>query len=491
MSVRPRAALELGVTMPAPESDTAGVSAPGSDPARRDRQQVDHFLIERMLGSGGMGDVYLARDVSLDRPVAIKILPAEAALKPEAQERFIREAQAQARLSSPHIVQIYFIGSVSGDAGSPRGSLYFAMEVIDGESLEAMLERGERLDSEQARQLMIQAARGLRDAHRAGLVHRDVKPGNLLLGRGGELKVADFGLAKPRDPSLGLTRTGAVMGTPLYMAPEQARGEELDHRADMYALGCTFYHLVSGAPPFDGPNVVALLSKHLSVPPPPLRERAPELPARLATIVERVMAKQAADRYASYDELIAALEAAAPETIEYAGFWTRGAAAAIDAVLGSLLITFLSWPGLVVYLAYVTIAHAYRGQTLAKYVLRIQVQRLDGGRLGLLRSLARTVAQLWLPVLLSLFVVWTKGLTELKGSIVKLDELAGVESIVGALIVSQLVLTLLYAAGFLLAAAQRQKRAVHDFIVGSRVIYRLGAPKPARSVSPSLVEDMR
>src|SRR5262249_7281561 len=146
---------------------------------------------------------------------------------------------------------------------------------------------------------------------RAGIVHRDIKPGNLLLDQNRDLKIADFGLAKPRDPNLGLTREGAVMGTPLYMAPEQALGEQLDHRADMYALGCTFYHLLTGAPPFEGPNAVALIAKHLHAPPTPLRERAPHVPAKVAAIIERLMAKDRSARFPSYEELIAALEAAA------------------------------------------------------------------------------------------------------------------------------------------------------------------------------------
>ncbi len=261
--------------------------------------------------------------------------PDELALKTEAQERFIREAQAQARLSSPNVVQIYFIGRVPAEIapspalpeGAAHGSLYFAMELAPGGSLEALLERGERLQPEDARRQMIQVTRGLRDAYAEGIVHRDIKPGNLLLGRDGAVKIADFGLAKPRDPNLGLTRDGAVLGTPLYMAPEQAMGEPLDHRADMYALGATFYHLLTGSTPFDAPNAVAMIARHLTAPPPRVRERAPSVPPRLAHIVERLMAKDRAARYATYDDLLAALDAAAPERIEPAGFWTRAAAA--------------------------------------------------------------------------------------------------------------------------------------------------------------------
>lgn len=513
----PEAALGLDVTVEASAASgitaaPARISAPLNDAApsasgprpsfpsvdRHESGHLDHFVVGKRLGSGGMGAVYLAHDASLDRAVAIKILPDELALKAEAQERFIREAQAQARLSSPNVVQIYFIGRVPADRassitptpgpmGAGHGSLYFAMELAPGGSLEAILERGERLDPELARRQMIHVARGLRDAHAAGLVHRDIKPGNLLLGRDGAVKIADFGLAKPRDPNLGLTREGAVLGTPLYMAPEQAMGEPLDHRADMYALGATFYHLLVGSPPFDAPNAVAMISRHLTSPPPRVRERASAVPPRLATIVERLMAKDRANRYATYDDLLAALDAAAPERIEHAGFWTRGAAAGIDLVLASLLIGLLGGFGLVVYIAAVTVAHGLYGQTLGKYLLRIEVQRLDGGRLGLPVSLARTMAGLWLPFLIGLLILLTQGLRALQGNVVQLAKIDRFRELIVPIIGSYAVLTLLYAAGFLVAAFHRQKRGAHDLLVGSQVVYRLGPSKgsaPHSTTSP-------
>jgi uncharacterized RDD family membrane protein YckC len=504
----PEAALGLDVTVEAasasgvaaaPAQTTPlldGASRPRSlfpTEGRRESGHLDHFVVGKRLGSGGMGAVYLAHDASLDRAVAIKILPDELALQTEAQERFIREAQAQARLSSPNVVQIYFIGRVpperlmtpiAGAAGPRHGSLYFAMELASGGSLEALLERGERLDPEDARRQMIQVARGLRDAHAAGLVHRDIKPGNLLLGRDGALKIADFGLAKPRDPTLGLTRDGAVLGTPLYMAPEQAMGDPLDHRADMYALGATFFHLLTGSPPFDAPNAVAMIARHLTAPPPRVRERVAAVPLRLAAIVERLMAKDRVDRYATYDVLLAALDDAAPGQIEHAGIWTRAAAAAIDLVFASLLIGLLGGLGLVVYIVVVTVAHGFYGQTPGKYLLRIQVQRLDGGRLGLALSLARTFANLWLPFLIGLLILLTQGLRALQGNVVQLAKIDGFRELIVPIIGSYAVLTLIYVAGFLIAAFHRQKRGAHDLLVGSEVVYRLG-PTASRSTSSS------
>jgi len=479
MPAQPDVSLDL--TVPLPSSGVNEITPAPRGAAAFDGHtsvRLDHFVVEKKLGSGGMGAIYTARDAALDRAVAIKILPDALAKDPAAQERFVREAQAQARLSSPHVVQIFFIGRLPPAEGSAdRGSLYFAMELVDGESLEAVLERGEKLDPELGRRLMIQAAEGLSDAHRAGIVHRDVKPGNLLVDREHGLKIADFGLAKPRETNLAVTREGTVMGTPYYIAPEQAMGEPVDLRADMYALGCTFHHLLAGAPPFDGPNQVAVIAQHLKADPPPLVERAPAVPPKLAVIIERLMAKEKQERYASYDELIAALEAAAPTRLDPAGFWARTAAVALDGVLASVLIGFIGFAGLVVHIAYVTAAHAYFGQTAAKYVLRLQVQRLDGTRLGLRRSLARTVAAMWLPFLVGLGSIWTQGFGSFEVTVTQLSKMEAAKALVVPILLGNATLALLWGAGLALAAIDRQKRAVHDLIVGSRVVYRLGSPK--------------
>ena len=194
--------------------------------------------------------MYLGRDRSLDRRVAIKVLPADLEDNGELQERFMREARAQARLNSPHVAHIYYIGKTPRARRSGRRSLYFAMELVEGGDLESLLEQGERLEPERARRLMLQVAGGLRDAQEAGIIHRDIKPSNLLLDKNGDVKIADFGVAKPvGETDSKITRDGAVVGSPLYISPEQARGDEIDHRADMYAVGCTFYHLLSGARP--------------------------------------------------------------------------------------------------------------------------------------------------------------------------------------------------------------------------------------------------
>ena len=493
MPAQPDVALDL--TVPLPASGVGEVRAGSRVSAMFDGEtsvRIDHFVVDRKLGSGGMGAIYAARDVALDRPVAIKILPDDLAREPGAQERFIREAQAQARLSSPHVVQIFFIGRLHPPPDAPpedgRGSLYFAMELVDGESLEALLLRDEKLEPEPARKLMVQAAKGLADAHRAGIVHRDVKPGNILVDRGGNLKIADFGLAKPREKNLSLTRDGDVVGTPYYIAPEQAMGDAVDHRTDMYALGATFHHLLAGQPPFDGPNQMVVIAQHLKSEPPSLRDRAPATPPKLVAVIDRLMKKEPGERYATYDDLIDALEAAAPTRVEHAGFWARTAAVTLDGVLASLMIGLLGFPGLVIFIAYVTVAHAYYGQTAAKYVLRLQVQHQDGTRLGLARSLVRTVAAMWLPFLIGLGSIWTQGFGSFETTVTQLAKLDAARALVIPMLLGNATLALLWGGGLAVAAFDRQKRAIHDLLVGSHVVYRLGSPKlevlPARAAPP-------
>jgi uncharacterized RDD family membrane protein YckC len=482
---------------------------------------IDHFTIEAPLGKGGMGAVYLAHDRSLDRKVAIKILSSDLAGEPERdrdadpdperdaerdaeaaataaqraralEERFTREARAQARLTSPFVVVIYHIGHASVPSGKgkgkgkgsgngteeepPKTALYFAMEVVPGDTLEAVLDAGKTLEPERARHMMLAVANGLRTAHEGGIIHRDIKPSNLLVTKDGRIKIADFGLAKPLtedDPRI--TEVGMLLGSPAYMAPEQARGEEIDARADMYALGCTFYHLLVGQPPFDGPNPIAVIAKHMTLPVPRVADKAPAVPHALSTIVERLTKKDPKDRFATYDALIAALEAAAPQAVTYAGVTTRAAALGIDAVIAATLVAFLGPAGLFVHLVYVTVGHAVFGQTFGKYLLNIEVRRLGGGRIGLARSVARTLVAMWLPALVGVVILLTQGRHHLAEAIARMkpSELSDFRGVVVAFAVSNVLLTLLYAVSIGIAAFHPQKRAVHDFLGSSEVVYRL------------------
>ena len=433
-------------------------------------EHLDHFTIEREIGRGGMGVVYVAHDRALDRRVAIKVVVPrrDDAL---ALDRFFREARAQAKLASPHVVAIHFIGRAGPAA-------YFAMEHVQGEPLESTLDRGERLDAERGRRLMIEVARGLASAHAVGFIHRDIKPSNLLLDPTGHVTIADFGLARPIESNGGtLTGEGVVLGTPMYMAPEQTRGEKIDHRADMYALGCTFFHLIAGAPAYDGANHIELLAKHFTAPIPDVRTKAREATPALARVIARLMAKEVADRQATYDEVIAELEAAAPGVVEPAGFSIRGAAAAIDLGVCAAVVGLAGPFGLIGCLALIVALQAWRGQTLGKYLLRIRAEQLSGKPLGPWRALARVLLSAWLPVLVAAVVLATKGQHDLFAIVGSASQVGEMKALVTAFAVGNGALSLLYAACLGLAAIHPEKRAVHDLLAGSHVVHvRSSAP---------------
>jgi len=255
------------------------------------------YSIERELGRGGMGIVLLARDVALDRLVAIKVLPPELAVVPEVRERFLREARTAAGLSHPHIVPIHSV-----EEQGPF--VFFAMGYVDGESLRERVERVGPLSPRQAAKVMQEVAWALAYAHERGVVHRDVKPDNIMLERDGDRAVVmDFGIATvgPQRP------TTEVTGTARYMSPEQASGEMVDRRSDLYSLGATFFYALAGRAPFEAHSVPALLAKHVAEPPPSLPTLRAEVPVRLAEIVDRCLAKAPSDRFPSGDELAKAL----------------------------------------------------------------------------------------------------------------------------------------------------------------------------------------
>ncbi|MBN1420845.1 MAG: serine/threonine protein kinase [Planctomycetes bacterium] len=264
---------------------------------------IGPYPIQAMIGEGGMGTVYRCFDPHLRRTVAIKVLSEERLRDAESRERFIREAQAIARLSHPNVVQIYAI-----DPGEDAGSPYFVMELVSGPSGDDRLRKGPPFTPESAARAVLDAARGLREAHRRGLIHRDIKPSNILFDEAGTAKIADFGLVKEVRAEPDRTDDGIILGTPHYISPEQGQGLEVDHRSDIYSLGATLFHMLAGAPPFAQETQVSTIVAHVTSPLPPLRELNPAVPQALAAIVERMLAKDPADRYASYDELIRDLE---------------------------------------------------------------------------------------------------------------------------------------------------------------------------------------
>ena len=252
----------------------------------------DHYLIEAELGRGGMAAVFQALDVRLNRRVAIKVLPPDLAFNPAVRSRFLREAQMAAALTHPNIVPIYTVDEV-------EGMVFFVMALVDGESVSARLRREGSLPVDEARTIVAQVADALDFAHRQGVVHRDIKPDNILLDRGSKRPmVTDFGIARAAAEEQRLTVTGMAVGTPAYMSPEQAMGDrDVDGRSDIYSLGIVAYQMLAGETPFKATNTPAMLMKHVSEPPPPLRGRRHDLPSSFASAIERALAKRPEDRF--------------------------------------------------------------------------------------------------------------------------------------------------------------------------------------------------
>ena len=259
------------------------------------------YSVERELGRGGMATVYLARDIRLDRLVAIKVLLPELAVRPELRERFLRETRTAASFSHPNIVPVHAVEE------TPT-LLYFVMGFVDGETLTQVVRRHGPLTAIAAARLIQEVAWALSYAHGRGVVHRDVKPDNILLERAtGRAMVTDFGIARSFAAS-GLTQVGEVVGTPHFMSPEQAAGDQLDGRSDLYSLGVASFFAVTGRVPFDGESAQAILAMHLSRPAPPILELRPDLPAPLGDTIDRCLAKEPQDRFSRGEELVDALE---------------------------------------------------------------------------------------------------------------------------------------------------------------------------------------
>jgi serine/threonine protein kinase len=263
---------------------------------------AERYELQELVGTGGMSSVYRAHDRLLERHVAIKVLHEQFTADGEYVERFRREARAVAQLSHPNIVTVI-------DRGEQDDRQFIVFEYVDGENLKALVDREGPLPEREAIELALQVARGLGFAHEQGLVHRDVKPQNVLLKDGNQAKVTDFGIARSLDVQGGLTQTGTVMGTSDYIAPEQARGSKVDAQSDIYSLGTVLYELLTGEVPFAGDNFVAVAMQHINQPPPSVRERQPELSPCVDDVVRRAMAKEPRDRFRSMDELCAALNA--------------------------------------------------------------------------------------------------------------------------------------------------------------------------------------
>src|SRR5438067_3758456 len=288
--------------VPGPRSTTPAVSRP---PQPGDLI-ADRYELEELCGTGGMSSVFRAHDRQLERRVAIKILHEHYADDPEYLERFRREARAVAQLSHPNIVTVI-------DRGDDDGRQFIVFEHIEGENLKELVQRSGRLPVRRAVELALAVAEGLAFAHEQGLVHRDVKPQNVLLSREGEVKVTDFGIARSLHVDHGVTQTGTVLGTGEYLAPEQASGKPVSPATDVYSLGVVLWALLAGEVPFKGDNFVAVALRHVNEPVPHLRDIRPDVPPRLAAAVERALAKEPASRFLSMGALAKELRACLAE----------------------------------------------------------------------------------------------------------------------------------------------------------------------------------
>jgi tRNA A-37 threonylcarbamoyl transferase component Bud32 len=262
---------------------------------------VGRYELEELVGEGGMSTVYRAYDTVLERRVAIKVLHEHFSRDPEYVERFKREARAIARLAHPNVVTVI-------DRGEWEGRQFIVFEHVAGENLKAVIAREGPLPVARALDLACQIARALAFAHELGIVHRDVKPHNVLLAAGGTAKVTDFGIARALDADEALTETGTVLGTGQYLSPEQASGERGDERSDQYSLGVVTYELLTGRVPYAGDNLIAVARRHIDDPVPSVRALRPEVPPRVDKVIAQAMAKQPQDRFGSMDSLATALE---------------------------------------------------------------------------------------------------------------------------------------------------------------------------------------
>jgi serine/threonine protein kinase len=274
------------------------------DSMYRPAQQIPGFQILGKLGAGAMARVFKARQLSLDRIVAIKVLPRKLKENPEFVERFYAEGRAAAKLNHNNIVQAI-------DVGESNGYHYFVMEYIDGKTVHDDIHKGKPYSEKDALTIVIQVARALEHAHERGLIHRDVKPKNIMITKEGVAKLADMGLAREtQNIEAAMAEAGRAYGTPYYISPEQIRGEvNIDGRADIYSLGATFYHMVTGKVPFDGNSPAAVMQKHLREPLVPPDHVNPNLSAGLGEVIEVMMAKKRRERYGNVKDLLVDLEA--------------------------------------------------------------------------------------------------------------------------------------------------------------------------------------
>jgi uncharacterized RDD family membrane protein YckC len=450
-------------------------------------QRVDHFEVRGLLGQGGMGTVYLAHDLSLERPVAIKVLRRELASNRDLIGRLLLEARAQARLQHPNVVTIYHIGA-------HEGAPYFAMEYVHGKTLADHLDHRGPLPWAEALEYMIQTTRALMTAHARGIVHRDIKPSNLILdsthGAGtahAAIKVADFGLAAPPG-----SPDQQFVGSPFYAAPEQISGKPPTHRSDMYALGITFHELLTGQPPFQADGLREILALHLSAPRPEIA--ADRAPWRLRQLIIEMMDPEPQKRPWTYEELLDRLEGARPRPSHAGGVAARGMAMAMDltllALVGQTLSGGLDLPARIahqaaflIFAVYYVVCHRLWGKTLGKRLLGLRIQ---GTRRAVsVPGLAlRFLVEFWGPLTAALMITLQLGAaTDLSAVSTRISTAVGVgqipvlhgsaDALLKTVLIPNLMLAIPWLAGFLFAFFDEDRQALHDRAARTRVVYEL------------------
>ncbi len=293
------------------DAELSEILAPAEQPDELGR--LGQYRVLKVLGAGGMGMVLQAEDPGLERMVALKVMKPELARKKEAHDRFLREARATAKLKNDHVITIHQVGE-------DRGVPFIAMEFLDGKPLDEFLKGGKRLNPRQIIRLGREMAEGLAAAHEQDLIHRDIKPGNIWLeAPKGRVKILDFGLARSISDDVSLTQTGAILGTPAYMAPEQARAEKVDHRCDLFSLGAVLYRLATGELPFKGATTIAILTALAVDNPTPVREINSAIPEKLADLVMRLLEKEPDNRPQSAKAVVKEIQQIEREPIEAAG----------------------------------------------------------------------------------------------------------------------------------------------------------------------------
>jgi hypothetical protein len=364
---------------------------------------LHHFRVDRRIASGGMGAVYLGFDTSLNRPIALKTLRPELAGDPSFLARFQREAQSQANLVHPHVVQVYFVGE-------ERGVWFMAMQLVDGGSLQDAVDRQGPLPWTQVATHFLGIAEALVEAARLGIVHRDLKPANVLLDRYGIAHVADFGLVtathapsdhdtlvrSPLAGMAGVSVVGSVMGTLPYMAPEQLRGEPLDQRADVYGLGATIYHLLVGTPPVSARTATEALQQ-IQAGIFPVRRARPDIPRALASIVDRCLLADPAQRFPSHEELARAVRHAAPQPQVAPAPLVRLIAGLLDLLpaVGVFVLFFekAPWAAPAWFALWLGLGIAFLAASPGQWLMRLRVRTQTDGDVPPLRAAARAFLQ--------------------------------------------------------------------------------------------------